>query len=192
MCEQTAGLIVIRESVAMSRGVMIIIYLFITGIVISQPAMSQREYVKSVDIQRYMGIWYEIARFPQKFEKNLTGVTATYSLNADGTVKVVNAGHYLTLGGRMKSAVGKAKFAGNEKNGHLKVSFFLFFYADYFIMALDENYQWALIGSKSDNYLWILSRTPQMDRQTYDQILERARQMGYNLSRLEEVHQVLP
>jgi len=192
MCEQTAGLVVTRKRVVMRRRVKIIISLFITGIVISQPAMAQREFVKSVDIQRYMGTWYEIARFPQKFEKNLTGVTATYSLNADGTVKVVNAGHYLTLGGKMKSSVGKAKFAGKEKNGHLKVSFFLFFYADYFIMSLDDNYQWALIGSRSDDYLWILSRTPRMDSQIYNQLLDRARNMGYDLSKLEEVHQVLP
>jgi len=176
----------------MSRFIKIITSIALMGTLISQQAMSQREFVKSLDIQRYMGTWYEIARFPHKFEKNLVGTTATYSLNNDGTVKVVNAGHYLTLGGKMKTAEGKAKFAGKEKNGHLKVSFFLFFYADYFIMSLDDNYQWALIGSKSDKYLWILSRTPQMDQTVYNQLLDRARQMGYDLSQLQEVHQLLP
>jgi apolipoprotein D and lipocalin family protein len=170
----------------------IIIAIFLFGSLTSQQAMSQREYVKSIDVQRYMGTWYEIARFPHKFEKNLVGVTATYSLNRDGSVKVVNSGHFLTLGGKTQTAVGKAKFAGKEMNGHLKVSFFLFFYADYFIMSLDEDYKWALIGSKSDKYLWILSRTPQMDRDIYDQLLEKARQMGYDLSQLQEVHQLLP
>ena len=176
----------------MSRFTKIITSIIFIGTLISQQAMSQREFVKSLDIQRYMGTWYEIARLPLKFEKNLVGTTATYSLNNDGTVKVVNAGHYLTLGGKMKTAEGKAKFAGKEKNGHLKVSFFWFFYADYFIMSLDDNYQWALIGSKSDKYLWILSRTPQMDQAIYNQLIDRARHMGYDLSQLIEVHQMLP
>jgi len=154
--------------------------------------MSQREYVRSLDVQRYMGTWYEIARFPHKFEKNLVGVTATYTLNTNGSVKVVNAGHFLTLGGKLQMAAGRAKFAGEEQNGHLKVSFFLFFYADYFIMSLDDSYQWALIGSKSDNYLWILSRTPQMNKEVYNQLLEKARKLGYDLSKLIEVQQVLP
>jgi apolipoprotein D and lipocalin family protein len=171
-----------------------VIYTFITAIatLITQPAMSQREYVKSLDVQRYLGTWYEIARFTPKFEKDLVGTTATYSLNPDGTIKVVNAGHLLTLGGKVQTAYGKAKFAGKEQNGHLKVSFFLFFYADYFIMALDNDYQWALIGSKSDKYLWVLSRTPQMDKDVYDRILEKARSLGYDLSKLDVIPQVLP
>jgi apolipoprotein D and lipocalin family protein len=176
----------------MNRLFRIITLIFMSGSLISQQAMSQREYVKSLDIQRYMGTWYEIARFPHKFEKNLVGVTATYTLNSNGSIKVVNSGHFLTLGGKMQNAVGRGKLAGKEKNGHLKVSFFLFFYADYYIMSLDDNYKWALIGSKSDKYLWILSRTPQMDQNIYNQVLDKARQMGYDLSLLQEVPQILP
>ena len=154
--------------------------------------MSQREYVKSIDIQRYMGVWYEIARFPHKFEKNLVGVTATYTMNPDGMITVENAGHFLTLGGKIEKAMGKAKFAGKEHNGHLKVSFFLFFYADYFIMDLDDDYQWALIGSSSDKYLWILSRTSTMKEETYQMILDKARSLGYDLANLQTVVQELP
>lgn len=154
--------------------------------------MSQREFVKSIDVQRYVGVWYEIARFPHKFEKNLVGVTATYTLQPNGMIAVENAGHLLTLGGKIEKAFGKAKFAGKEHNGHLKVSFFLFFYADYFIMALDDDYQWALIGSSSSDYLWILSRTQQMKKETYEMLLEKARSLGYDLSKLQEVPQELP
>jgi apolipoprotein D and lipocalin family protein len=161
----------------------------VTGLLNTQPAMSQREYVKSLDLQRYLGVWYEIARYPHKFEKNLVGVTATYSLQDNGNISVVNSGHLLTLGGRMKTAYGKAKFAGKEHNGHLKVSFFLFFYADYLILDLEENYQWAIIGSSSDNYLWILSKTPQMSPVTYKMLLEKVRSMGYDVSKLHRVVQ---
>lgn len=167
---------------------------FVTGVLtmLTQPAMSQREYVKNFDVQRYVGVWYEIARFPHKFEKNLVGVTATYTMNPDGRITVENAGRFLTLGGKVKKAMGKAKFAGSEQHGHLKVSFFLWFYADYYIMALDENYQWALIGSTSDDYLWILSRSPHMEQEIYGMLLEKARSMGYNLANLQQVPQELP
>ncbi|MFW5757035.1 MAG: lipocalin family protein, partial [Tangfeifania sp.] len=114
--------------------------------------------VQELDLKRYMGKWYEIARFDHRFERNLVGVTATYSLRDDGKIKVVNAGYKNNLDGKYKETVGKAKQPNPEEPGKLKVSFFLFFYADYYILELDAEYQWALIGSSSDKYLWILSR----------------------------------
>jgi apolipoprotein D and lipocalin family protein len=156
---------------------------------ILQPTMAQRPYIKNFEMNRYLGKWYEIARFPHSFEKGLVGCTANYLLLADGKVKVENAGYKNTLDGEYSTAVGKAKLAGKPADGHLKVSFFLFFYADYFIMDMDPDYQWALIGSKADKYLWILSRAPQMDDVTYNKILDKARDLGYDLKLLYKVPQ---
>jgi apolipoprotein D and lipocalin family protein len=175
---------------AMRRtGKLYIIVFIILGLLMSQSIMAQRPYVKNFDLNRYLGTWYEIARFPHSFENDLVGVTATYSLRPDGKVRVENAGYKGTLDGKRDVAVGKAKLAGQPDEGHLKVSFFLFFYADYFIMDMDPGYRWALIGSKSDNYLWILSRAPFMDDQTYDMILDKARSLGYDLTKLSKVPQ---
>ena len=164
------------------------IIVFITlGLIISQSVMAQRPYVKNFDLNRYLGTWYEIARFPHSFEKDLVGVTANYTVRADDKVRVENAGYKGTLDGKRDVAVGKAKLAGNPDEGHLKVSFFLFFYADYFIMDMDPDYKWALVGSKSDKYLWILSRAPFMEEETYDMILDKARSLGYDLTKLIRV-----
>src|SRR5664279_658949 len=97
--------------------------------------------VKALDLNRYLGKWYEIARFPHSFEKNLVGVTATYSLRPDGKIEVVNQGYKNTLNGERSKAVGKAKIPNKLEPGKLKVSFFWIFYADYFVLELDENYQ---------------------------------------------------
>ncbi len=156
---------------------------------ILQPGMAQRPYIKNFDLKQYLGRWYEIARFPHSFEKGLVGCTANYSLLPDGKVKVENAGYKNTLDGELSIALGKAKYAGDPTEGHLKVSFFLFFYADYFIMDMDPGYQWALIGSKADKYLWILARTPQLDDVTYNKILDKAHSLGYDLTQLYKVPQ---
>ena len=146
--------------------------------------------VKELDLNRYLGTWYEIARFPHSFEKNLVGVTATYSLRSDGKIEVVNQGFKNTLDGELSKAVGKAKIPDKLEPGKLKVAFFWFFYARYNILELDtENYQYAMIGSSSDKYFWILNRTPQMDSVVYDFLLDKARERGYNLEKLYKVPQ---
>lgn len=146
--------------------------------------------VKNLEIDKFLGKWYEIARFPHSFEKNLVGVTATYSMRDDGKIKVLNQGRLGTLDGELKSAVGKAKIPDKSKPAHLKVAFFWIFYADYLVMELDsENYQWAMIGSSSDKYLWILSRTPQMDEKVYASLLENAKERGYRTENLIKVLQ---
>jgi apolipoprotein D and lipocalin family protein len=137
--------------------------------------------VKQLDLERYMGTWYEIARFDHPFERGLTHVTATYELRPDGKIKVTNAGR---KNGKLKTADGKAKQPNPSEPGKLKVAFFLFFYADYNVLELDENYEWALIGSSSDKYLWILSRTPVMEKVTLEHILMKARERGYDTSKL--------
>ena len=146
--------------------------------------------VSELDLDRYMGTWYEIARFQHSFEKDLVGVTATYKLRDDGKIDVTNAGYINTLNGRYKEANGKAKIPDPSKPGKLKVAFFLFFYADYNVLKLDtSNYQYALIGSSTPDYLWILGRQPQMDDETYHKLVEEAASRGYDTNKLFKVPQ---
>ena len=156
----------------------------------AQKPMIDNTVVKDLDIQQYLGTWYEIARYDHGFERGLVGVTATYSLRRDGKIKVVNSGYRDSLDGKFSQAVGKAKIPDplNEP-AKLKVSFFLFFYGDYFVMELDEEYQWAIVGSTTDKYLWILSRTPVMKQEIYNQLLDKLQERGYDVSRLIKVKQ---
>ena len=143
--------------------------------------------VKQLDISRFMGKWYEIARYDHTFEKGMTYVTAEYSLESDGKIRVINRG---LKNGKPKEIVGKAKQPDPmEYPGRLKVSFFLWFYSDYYILELDKDYQYALIGSSSDKYLWILSRTPELPKDILDKLLANIKQRGYDLSRLVYVEQ---
>ncbi|MFO7616462.1 MAG: lipocalin family protein [Bacteroidales bacterium] len=146
-----------------------------------------RTTVESLDLDRYLGTWYEIARFPHSFEKDLQGVTATYSYRKDGKIKVLNQGYKGSINGPLKTAVGKAKVPDPNKPSELKVSFFLFFYADYLVLELEPNYQWALVGSSSENFLWILSRTPVMEPEVYDRLVANAKARGYDVGRLQKV-----
>ncbi|TRX66582.1 lipocalin family protein [Carboxylicivirga sp. M1479] len=145
--------------------------------------------VKVLDIERYMGKWYELARYDHSFERGLVGVSATYSMRDDGLIKVVNAGFKNSLNGEESIAVGKAKIPDLKEQGKLKVSFFWIFYADYYVLDLDDNYQWAIIGSSSDKYLWILSRTPFVDDEEYTKLLSKISQRGYDVSKLIKVEQ---
>src|SRR5512140_370896 len=145
-----------------TRLLLIISTLFVLSCYKTNSQMIDKTTVKSLDLNRYLGTWYEIARFPHSFEKNLVGVTATYSLREDGKIKVLNQGYKNTLDGELSKAEGKAKIPDPQKPANLKVSFFWIFYAEYNVLELDENYQYAMIGSSSAKYFWILSRTPQM------------------------------
>ena len=143
--------------------------------------------VKQLDIHRYMGKWYEIARYNHSFEKGMTHVMTEYTLEEDGKIRVVNQG---IKNGKQKFIVGKGKQPHpTEYPGRLKVSFFLWFYADYYILELDKNYQYALVGSSSDDYLWILSRTPEMQKAQLDGLLQKIVQRGYDVSKLIFVEQ---
>lgn len=146
--------------------------------------------VEYVDINRFLGKWYEIARFPHSFEKGLVGVTAEYSMRENGKIKVVNQGYKKILDGELSRAVGKAKIPDPQKTGHLRVSFFWIFYSDYLIMELDEeNYSWAVIGSSSSKYLWILSRTPNLEESLLNDIISKVKNRGYDTSKLIMVEQ---
>ena len=139
--------------------------------------------VQQFDKSRYLGKWYEIARLDFKFERNLINTTAEYSLNANGTIKVVNRG-YDTTTNKWKEASGKAKFAGNESIAKLKVSFFGPFYSGYNVVALDNEYKYALVAGESLKYLWILSRERTIPNEIKESYLEIARKAGYKTGEL--------
>ena len=146
--------------------------------------------VSGFELSKYLGTWYEIARMPVSFERDLVAVTATYSLQKDGTVSVLNQGHKNIVQGKLKKAFGKAKFAGNTDVGHLKVSFFWPFYADYIIVALDQkDYQYAMVVSEGFKYLWILNRTPRLDASILNGLLDKAKSLGFDMQKLYLVPQ---
>ena len=151
--------------------------------------MIDKTVVKELDIERCLGKWYEISRYDHKFERGLVGVTASYFFREDGKIRVVNSGFKETLNGQKSEAIGKAKIPNSKIPSKLKVSFFWFFYADYFVLELDKKYQWVIIGSSSDKYLWILFRTPKLEESTYNEILNKVTNRGYNVSELIKVKQ---
>ena len=181
----------IRKSV--NFALIVISFIFIGLSLISckmQKSKIDKTVVEQLDIEKYLGTWYEIARYDHSFERGLVGVTANYSMRDDGKIKVINSGYKNSLNGKFSQAVGKAKVPDpiNEP-AKLKVSFFLFFYGDYYVMELDKDYQWALIGSSSDSYLWILSRKPQIEKELYNELLEKLKKRGYNIDKLIKVEQ---
>ena len=139
--------------------------------------------VKSFDKLKYLGKWYEIARLDFRFEKNMNNTTATYSLNKDGSIKVDNQG-YNYKKEKWKQAIGKAKFVDDTTVAMLKVSFFGPFYAGYNVIALDSNYQFALIAGKSLSYLWILSREKSIPDNIKQNYLLIADKLGYKIADL--------
>ena len=145
--------------------------------------------VPRVDIARYTGTWYEIAAFPQRFQKGCTATTATYSLRDDGLIKVVNRCRKGSLDGELSSATGKARVKDTKTNAKLEVSFFWPFWGDYWIIDLGDDYEFAVVGHPSRDYLWILSRVPTMDATVYAGILQRLRDKDYPLDRLKRTLQ---
>jgi len=145
--------------------------------------------VSYVDIDRYMGKWYEIASFPQWFQKGCVATTAMYTLRKDGDVDVLNQCREKTLDGKEKRAKGKAWVVDKKSNAKLKVRFFWPFSGDYWIIDLGDDYQYAVVGHPKRKYLWILSRTPQMDQQAYDTILAKLGDLQYDLTPLQKTLQ---
>jgi apolipoprotein D and lipocalin family protein len=139
--------------------------------------------VSSFEKAKYLGKWYEIARFDFRFEKGLNNTTAEYSLNSNGTIKVVNRGYDYEKK-IWKESIGKAKFVGNDSIAMLKVSFFGPFYAGYNVIAIDPEYKYALVSGSSFDYLWILSREKSIPADIKSLYLEKAEKLGYKVSNL--------
>lgn len=139
--------------------------------------------IKNFDKARYLGTWYEIARFDFRFERNLDNTTATYTLNENGTIKVLNKGfNYVKK--KWQDAQGKAKFVGDPTVAMLKVSFFGPFYAGYNVIALDPDYRYALVSGSSTEYLWILAREKTIPEEVKQNYLDIARKAGFNTDNL--------
>lgn len=139
--------------------------------------------VKNFNTQRYLGQWYEIARFDHRFERGLEKVTATYSLRDDGGLNVVNRG-YNPARGKWQQSDGRAYFTGDPGTAALKVSFFGPFYGGYNIIALDDDYRYALVCGPNRDYLWILSRTPTIPDAVKKQMLDTAARQGFAVEKL--------
>ena len=139
--------------------------------------------VQSFDLNRYLGTWYEIARLPHRFEKDLVNVTATYTLRPDGAVQVLNRG-YKTAKGKWSEARGKAWVPDPDVPARLKVRFFWPFSAEYKIIRLDPDYRWAVVTSGTRDYLWILSRTPVLDEGVVQSLLQFVRDNGFDTGKL--------
>ncbi len=142
--------------------------------------------VPTLDLDRFLGHWYEIARFDHRFERNLEAVETDYTLRPDGRIAVENRGVDERTGHR-STAHGKARTTRTP--GRLRVSFFWFFYSDYNVLERGDDYEWLLVGSRSPKYLWILSRTPRLDVETTNRILRLARCRGSATSQLLFVDQ---
>ena len=157
----------------------------------SVPAgLAPLETVPEVNVERYLGRWYEIARYQHSFEKTIVGATAEYSLNADGTIAVLNSGFRKTLDGPYTAVKAVARVPDASEPGRLKVKFFGLFEGDYLIFGLDaEGYSWALVGNDSRRFLWFLAREPKVDEALFERMKTLAEAQGYDLAGLYRVPQ---
>jgi apolipoprotein D and lipocalin family protein len=145
--------------------------------------------VASVDLARYAGTWYEIASYPQRFQKGCVATRTIYTLGAGGRIGVYNECRKDSLDGPLKSVEGQARVVDAATNAKLEVSFFWPFWGAYWIIGLDPDYRWAVVGHPSRNYLWILSRTRGLDESIYQRILARLPTLGYDPARLHRTLQ---
>lgn len=148
--------------------------------------------VEQVELSRYTGTWFEIASYPQRFQKGCTGTTATYSLRDDGEIAVLNRCRKDSLEGEEMRAEGRARVVDARSRAKLEVSFFGPFWGDYWIIDLGENYEYAVVGHPGRDYLWILSRTPSLPDEVYQGILQRLQAQGYPLEPLQKTLQPTP
>lgn len=162
-------------------------YLFLFLVPLLSACLGMPEKITPVtdfELQRYLGMWYEIARLDHSFERGLQNVTAEYSLREDGGVSVVNRG-YASKDKAWREAKGKAYFVKDATVGYLKVSFFGPFYGSYVIFELDKmNYDYAFISGPDTSYLWLLSRKPVLPQPIIDQFKQRANNAGFDTSKL--------
>lgn len=150
----------------------------------ASPRRADPPVVPHLDLDRYLGRWYEIAHLPAFFQRGCVATTATYALRDDGDIEVVNRCRKGGLDGKPSDAKGKAWVVDEETNAKLKVQFFWPFSGDYWVLALDDDYRWALVGSPDRDYLWILSRTPQLPEGRYEALVNKARDLGYPVEKL--------
>lgn len=142
--------------------------------------------VNYVDLNKYAGLWYEIASFPQSFQRGCTNTTATYTLSKKGYVIVENRCNRDSVNGKQSYIKGKAFVTPKSGNAKLRVQFFWPFRGKYWIIDLADDYSYAVVGHPNRNYLWILCRTPQMDAAVYNSIIEKIKANGFDIGRLKK------
>jgi apolipoprotein D and lipocalin family protein len=152
-------------------------------------SQSRPSVVNSVDLNRYTGLWYEIARLPNPFEKNLKCITAKYTLREDGKISVLNSGHKISDPEKVSSSNGVAWVPDKNVPAKLKVQFFWPFSGNYWIIHLDKDYKYVLVGDPSFKYMWILCRESKMDEETYKMLLDRAVLEGFDIKPIIKVEQ---
>src|SRR6056297_2328231 len=139
--------------------------------------------VKSLDVEKYMGTWYEIYRLPMRAEKNLVNVTAKYTLREDGRIDVLNAGYKYSPDGKYKKAKAIAWRPNEKVPGALIVRFFRLIKSSYLVLDLDNDYQWAIVSTNDRNYAWILARTPSISTELEQKLVEKAKTYNIDTSR---------
>ena len=162
-------------------------YALLSGCAVSVPKGIQP--VENFDAKRYMGTWFELARIDHRFEKGLINTSAFYSLNEDGSVKVLNRG-FDPVKDAWKESEGKAKFLGDPSKASLKVSFFGPFYGGYNVIHLDDDYQTALVVGDDPKYFWLLSRSKVIPKERFDALLKKAQAAGVDLNNVITVEQL--
>jgi apolipoprotein D and lipocalin family protein len=165
------------------------LYLLLAVLIGSARAQDVPPTVPELDLQRYQGTWYELASFPMWFQRGCHATTATYTLLPGKQVEVVNRCRRWSLDGRESEAVGRARQPDPDDPGKLEVSFFRPFWADYWVVGLDPGYQWAIVGSPERDRLWLLSRTPHVAPELYDELVSRAAALGFDTSLLQKTVQ---
>ncbi|HVN01877.1 MAG TPA: lipocalin family protein [Caulobacteraceae bacterium] len=136
---------------------------------------------KPVSLDDYLGLWYEIGRYENAFERGLEGVTAEYRARPDGAIQIINTGCRGGPSGRVNTARGVARVVDGSHNTKLKVSFFgPFFFGDYWVLDHADDYAWSIVGEPSGRYLWLLCRAPNPSTETRDTMQARARELGYD------------
>ncbi len=170
----------------MKKIMLFLLSLMCLGGCADEPVTVDNTTVRQLDLKRFMGRWYEIARYDHKFERGMTNVTATYTLLDNGRIEVVNEG---LKDGKRKTANGKGKLPDASDPGKLKVAFFLWFYADYYVLDIAPDYSYALVGSSSDKYLWIMSRTKALPQSVLTGLLDNLQRRGYDTTKLIWVRQ---
>jgi apolipoprotein D and lipocalin family protein len=165
-------------------------FFLLLAMIVSTHLLAGTKPVPYVDLNEYIGTWYEIASIPQSFARNCFCTRAEYSFKKNGDINVFNTCNKKSIDGRLSKANGKAKVENKETNSELKVSFFGPFYGDYWIIGLDKNYEYAVVSNREGSSLWILSRSPQLKMEELNKALSIAQSNGIDIGKLRYMEQM--
>jgi apolipoprotein D and lipocalin family protein len=156
----------------------------------NSPTFAVPEPAKPVDLERYLGLWYELGRLPNRFERGCEGVTAEYAARPGGIIDVVNTCREGSPGGARRISRGRAKIVAGSGNAKLKLSFFgPFYFGNYWVLDHADDYAWSIVGEPSGRFLWILGRDPTLAEKAYDELVDRARAAGYDMAGFRRTRQ---